>query len=81
MRWPNFAVVLLGFNTPSPPPISGQCGSLSLLSLALFSLCVAGRACLSPADGRGGGGRTQIRQQQNDCVPLPVYIPFVSKVN
>jgi hypothetical protein len=46
-----------------PHPLShlnyhGQSGSLSLFSLTLSSLCVAGRAYLSQLTGGGGAGRT-----------------------
>jgi hypothetical protein len=47
-----FAVVLLLSNTPSPLSYHGW----ALLSLTLFSLCVAGRACVTQLTVRGGGG-------------------------
>jgi hypothetical protein len=45
-------ILLSSYSAPiSPQRCHSQSVSLPFLSLTLFSLCVAGRACLYPADG------------------------------
>jgi hypothetical protein len=68
MKRPTVIFLSSLFGPPTPLRSTmhhSQSGSQSLFSLTLFSLCVAGRACLSQlTEGGGGGraGRTKVRK-------------------
>jgi hypothetical protein len=63
---------------PIPSAIRGQCGSMSLLFILLWtSLCVAGRSCLSELTGSGGDEPNKINAKKAEPFHI-MYLYFMA---
>jgi hypothetical protein len=74
VRLAEFSVNFFYSATPLALSYHGQCSSLPLLPLSLYSFCVAGRVCLAKLTGEVGNDLNKTTAKK--CGPLPACFSY-----